>query len=503
MASKLCEVLLGRYELEDTLGVGGMSTVYRAHDRVLERPVAVKVLHTRLGADAESVRRFRGEARAVARLSHPNIIAVLDRGVSDGREFIVLELVEGDDLRRVLDRDGRLPVARALAVVLDVAAGLAYAHDNGFVHRDVKPQNILVTPDGAAKLVDFGIARAARGGSAETLTGTLLGTSAYISPEQAQGQQVTPASDVYSLGVVLYELLTGSVPYVGESFLIVAMKHVNEPPPRLSDRPDIPPRLARAVERALAKLPEERFASMDAFAAELEQCRRQVEACGDHGSRAASPRRAVVETSTATVPPALSHQSRSRTRRRGAHALAGVGLVAAVALAAGATFVAIGTNGRPSVSAGGPPARAASGASLADGTVALRGVGDYTPSGPADAHADTAALATDGDGPGWQTQTYATPAFGRLLPGLGLVLDAGRFVRLTRLTIRTPTPGFVARVLAGDARDGGFQGDSAARVVTSSASFGLAGRRARYYVVWITRLPPGDRAVVTDVTARS
>src|ERR687888_392079 len=211
------EVLAGRYELEELVGTGGMSSVYRAQDRLLDRKVALKILHEHYGTDDTYVARFRHEARAVAALSHPNIVTVIDRGP--------------------------VPVPTALEVALQVARGLSFAHQHGLVHRDVKPQNVLLNGSGEAKVTDFGIARSLTVQHGMTQTGTVLGTSDYIAPEQAQGRRVDEQSDVYSLGVVLFELLTGRVPFPGENFVAVAMRHINDPPPSARAlRPDVPPR---------------------------------------------------------------------------------------------------------------------------------------------------------------------------------------------------------------------------------------------------------------------
>src|ERR687887_2873065 len=249
-----------------------MSSVFKARDTMLERRVALKVLHPHFTEDEQYVERFRREARAVASLSHPNIITILDRGEDEGRQFLVFELVEGRTLKEVLEEEGRLPVPQALEIALQVARGLAFAHEHGLVHRDVKPQNVILNGDGRAKVTDFGIARS-RDIQGVTQTGMVLGTSNYVAPEQAQGGKVDRATDVYSLGVVLFELLTGEVPFPGESFVAVAMRHVNEPAPSvLERRPDAPARVAHAVARALEKDPAARFPTMDAFAAELEAC---------------------------------------------------------------------------------------------------------------------------------------------------------------------------------------------------------------------------------------
>jgi serine/threonine-protein kinase len=273
------DVIDDRYELEELVGTGGMSSVYRARDRLLDRNVAIKVLHPHFGQDGEYVERFRREARAVARLSHPNVVTVIDRGEDAARQYIVFEYVDGENLKELIQRSGALPTRRALELTLEIADALAFAHAQGLVHRDVKPQNVLLTADGNAKVTDFGIARSLDMEHGVTQTGTVLGTSNYLSPEQANGQPTTPSSDVYSLGVVLYELLTGEVPFPGENFVAVAMKHLHEPSPDvLAVRPDVPLRVAAAVDRALEKDPARRFPTMVAFADELRRCLAELDA---------------------------------------------------------------------------------------------------------------------------------------------------------------------------------------------------------------------------------
>jgi eukaryotic-like serine/threonine-protein kinase len=257
------QVIGGRYELKHVVGTGGMSTVYCAFDTLLERNVALKILHEQYGDDAEYVERFRREARAVAQLSHPHIVTVIDRGEEEGRQFIVFELVDGDNLKELVERGGPLPVRRAVELGLEVGRALAFAHAQGLVHRDVKPQNVLLDGDGRAKVTDFGIVRSLDA-VGHTQTGTVLGTSHYIAPEQARGERVDAQTDVYSFGVVLYELLAGEVPYPGDGFLSVAMKHVNDPVPSVLDRrPDTPIRLATLIERCMAKDSADRPASME------------------------------------------------------------------------------------------------------------------------------------------------------------------------------------------------------------------------------------------------
>src|SRR5262245_47590907 len=213
------EVIAGRYELEELVGVGGMSNVYRAHDRLLERMVALKLLHDRYSTDEEYVERFRREARSAARLSHPGIVTVIDRGEQDGQQFIVFEHVPGETLKQRIEREGPLPVDVALELALQIGRALSFAHERGLIHRDVKPQNVLLNGDGRAKVTDFGIARVVDVDA--TTTGYVVGTSHYIAPEQAKGERADAQSDVYGLGAVLYELLSGEVPFPGDNFVTV------------------------------------------------------------------------------------------------------------------------------------------------------------------------------------------------------------------------------------------------------------------------------------------
>jgi serine/threonine-protein kinase len=487
------DLIADRYELEELVGTGGMSTVFRAHDRQLERRVAIKILHEHYADDPEYLERFRREARAVAKLSHPNIVTVIDRGDDGGRQYIVFEHVEGENLKELVVRSGRLPVRAALELALDVANGLAFAHDHGLVHRDVKPQNVLLSREGEVKVTDFGIARSLHMDHGVTQTGTVLGTGEYLAPEQASGKQVSPATDVYSLGVVLWELLAGDVPFVGENFVAVALRHVNEPPPPLRERrPDVSPRLEAAVDRALAKDPGRRFPSMAAFAKELRACLAEAE--GTVPPPPEDDLALTLVTPPAHSPPPARRRSRppARSRRRPL-------LYALLALlVAGAAFAAVlllGGSGRHVGGSGG-----SSGAA-----VQLNGVGDaYSNPGHPDSHANTAGNATDGStATYWLTQTYGDQTFGGLLTGLGLVLDAGSAVKLAHLTVTTPTPGFTAEIQAGDSPTGSFSADSSSQPVSGTTTFTLDGKTAQYYVVWITQLPPQLYAQISEVTARS
>jgi predicted Ser/Thr protein kinase len=262
--------LSDRYTLTERVAKGGMGTVYLARDERLGRQVAIKLLKAELAGDPRFVERFRREARAVASLSHPNMVAVFDYGEDEDNYFIVMEYVEGRDLARVLREEGPFSPDRAVHVGSLICAALGHAHAAGVVHRDVKPANVILGDRDGVKVTDFGIARAV-GDATLTATGSVLGTAHYLSPEQASGDPVGPASDIYSLGIVLYEVLTGAVPFTGDTPIAVAMRHVSDPVPPPSElNPDVPSALDEVVAKATAKAPEQRFASAEEMAAALE-----------------------------------------------------------------------------------------------------------------------------------------------------------------------------------------------------------------------------------------
>ena len=285
-AAPLPTLLAGRYRIVSPLGSGGMADVYLAEDERLGRPVAVKVLKARLAADDEFLERFRIEAQAAASLSHPGIVAVYDRGSADGATYIAMEYVCGESLKQRLRRDGALPPDEAVSVALAVLSALAAAHGRAIVHRDVTSYNVMLEEGGRVVVTDFGIAR--MGDSALTRTGAMMGTSSYLSPEQAQGRQADERSDLYSLGVVLYEMLTGRVPFRGETDVAVAMQHVSSAPPNPRTlSPGVPEALAGVVMRALSKDPADRYQSADEFAAALRRARRPARPADGDGVSAA------------------------------------------------------------------------------------------------------------------------------------------------------------------------------------------------------------------------
>ena len=272
-------LIADRYELQSRLGVGGMSTVHLALDRRLERQVAIKLLAEHLAEDEAFVSRFRREALAAAKLVHPNIVQVFDFGLDEAshRQYIVMEYVPGQSCAEILRDHGRLEVEEAVEIIGQSCRGLDHAHRNGVVHRDVKPGNLLRTPDGLVKLADFGIAKAAEQ-TGITQAGSVLGTAAYLAPEQARGDPAGPASDIYALGVVAYQMLAGRLPYEATSLTELANKQLNEAPPSLEEvNPAVPLALAHAVARALSLEPDDRYAGALAMGEALRSGERGVE----------------------------------------------------------------------------------------------------------------------------------------------------------------------------------------------------------------------------------
>jgi eukaryotic-like serine/threonine-protein kinase len=480
------EVIVERYELEELVGTGGMSSVFKARDRLLERPVALKILHEQYTLDPEYVERFRREARAVAQLAHPNIVTVIDRGEQDGRQFIVFEYVDGENLKQVVNREGALPVRDAVELTIQVARALGFAHERGIVHRDVKPQNVILGDDGRAKVTDFGIARSVDVDGV-TQTGTVVGTSDYIAPEQAQGRQVDAQTDVYSLGVVLYELITGDVPYDGENFVAVAMQHVHQPVPSVLDRrPDCPPRLDLVVQRAMAKDPEDRHESMADLVDDLEGSLAAIDGYGgDEAER------------TLVVPAARrrdgggSGRAVRRKRRRGPGILIVLALL--VLALAGAVYLLVdGVQNRNEGGGGG--AAAATNAKLTASAA-------YDPEGTGGEHDAEVPRATDGNpNTYWTTEDYETGGFTK--SGVGIVLESKPAAALSRLTVTTDTPGFPAKIRASNSPSGDFVDVSPEKPVGSTTTFDLdtKDKAYRYYLIWL-RLPDGGAAHVNEARA--
>jgi eukaryotic-like serine/threonine-protein kinase len=480
-----------RYRLEEKIGSGGMSSVYRAFDPTLERWVAIKLMHRDISHDPDQLERFRREARAVAQLNHPHVVTVIDAGEDDGAPYIVFEYVEGETLKDRIRRLGRLPVSEAVAYAIEIGRALEAAHISKLVHRDVKPQNVLIDPDGRAKVTDFGIARSLEA-QGLTATGRVLGTTDYVSPEQALGHEVTGQSDIYSLGVVLYEMLTGEVPFRADTQVAVAMKHVREPLPDVQRRrPEISASLAAVVEHATTKETQNRYPEIGDMVHDLEEVL-AIEAA----------RTGQTTGEATTVLQSLSGDTADYAPirlRRPRRVLAATALLLAL-LAATAVFLAT----RTEKGTGGPVVKKPRG--LAEVRLAGGAAHDFDPQGDNSESPDAARNAIDGNlGTNWNTETYQGGFEGSNKSGVGLYVDAGSLVRARGLTLATATPGFRAAVYASETVPPNLRGwtrVSPQARVQQDHTFRLRtrGRVYRYYLLWIRALPDGGEAQVQELS---
>ena len=484
-------LLNDRFRLEEKIGAGGMSTVYRAFDPTLERWVAIKLMHRDISTDPDQLERFRREARAVARLNHPHIVTVIDAGEDDGAPYIVFEYVSGETVKDRIRRQGRLPVAEAVAYAIEIGRGLSCAHSHRLVHRDVKPQNVLIDPEGRAKVTDFGIARSLEAHGL-TATGRVLGTTDYVSPEQALGLEVTQQSDIYSLGIVLYEMLTGEAPFKGDTQVAVAMKHVREPLPDVQRRrPEVSAALAAVVERATAKETGNRYPTVDEMVHDLEQVL-AIEAAraGETSGEATAVLRSLPGDTAEFAP--------RRLRRPRAAVMAsalGIGL-AAGAIAFFATRTEKGAGGAAVPPQGG----------LSEVKLAGSAASDYDPDGDGEESPDATQNAIDGNPTtNWDTETYRSGLAGVGKPGVGLYIDAGSPVAARRLDLVSSTPGFQAEVRASNTVPGRI--DDWTRVSrrvdvdeTERIPIAARGREYRYYLVWIVTLPDSNKAAIQELS---
>jgi serine/threonine-protein kinase len=480
-------VLSGRYRLEAKLGSGGMSTVYLARDTTLDRQVAVKVMHREMSEQADQLERFRQEARAVAKISHPNVVAVIDAGEDGGYPYIVFEYVEGETLKARINRVGALDTQEALAYAIEIARGLTVAHARKMVHRDIKPQNVLIDAEGRAKLTDFGISRQLEKDGL-TATGRVLGTTDYVAPEQAMGRGADQRSDIYSLGVVLFEMLTGSVPFSADSQVGVAMKHVNEELPDVqAERPELSAATALVVERATDKDPTKRYADIAEMIDDLSTAL-EVEA-----ARAGSTTGEATSVLEA-VPPA---QRKLSGRARRSWGLLGVAVVIAVAIvviilieSSGNTpIVGHNQNGKPK-----PPTGTA---------VALESATAYDPEGDGHEEDELAKNAIDGDlESAWSTEHYDSDTFEGTKtgpdPGVGIYVTAKADATPTKIAIASPTPGWDAQIFAapsGPPDEIEEWGEPIATVTNAEKEETVdlhLGQAAKYFLVWFTKASPSS-----------
>ncbi len=471
-------VLSGRYKLEAKLGSGGMSTVYLARDATLDRAVAVKVMHREMSEQADQLERFRQEARAVAKLSHPNVVAVIDAGEDGGHPYIVFEYVEGETLKQRIARLGALDPQEALAYAIEIARGLTVAHARNMVHRDIKPQNVLIDAEGRAKLTDFGISRQLEQ-DGMTATGRVLGTTDYVAPEQAMGRAVDPRSDIYSLGVVLYEMLIGQVPFHADSQVGVAMKHVNEELPDVQQRrPEISAAAALVVERATTKDPAQRYQKVGEMIDDLATAL-EVEA-----ARAGSTTGEATSVLDAVPPP------QRKLSGPGRHSWAAIALLALVAAAAVAAVLFISGGG------GG-------GGALKDkgSVVGLSSATDFDPFGDGEEDPGAVGFAVDGNptSTAWTSEHYDSDDFAGTKegedPGVGLYVTAKAPAKPSEMVVRG-TPGWDARIYAaasGPPEELEEWGEPVGDVVDASEAAEIpldVPSPAKYFLIWFTKAAP-------------
>jgi serine/threonine protein kinase len=495
MSSGLLGTLLsGRYRLDARIGSGGMSTVYRAFDTTLEREVAIKLMNREIAAKPDQLERFRREARAVAQHSHPHIVGIIDAGEDNGRPYIVFEYVEGETLKQRIRRLGRLPIGEAVAYAIEIARALEAAHDRNIVHRDVKPQNVLIDEEGSAKVTDFGIARSLDDEEeALTADGRVLGTTDYVSPEQALGHPVTGQSDLYSLGIVLFEMLTGDVPYRGENQVAVAMKHVREPLPDVQvRRPEVSAALAAVVDRATDKELDRRYPDAAAMIADLED------------ALAIEAARSGQTTGEATT---VLRSLPKRTKRRVPLRLRSPGLYVALAVLAAIAVALVVLLGSQSAHRGTGTHRIKPAvAGLKEVSLAQNAAHDYDPEGDDHEHTADVNNVLDGNrGTSWTTESYQGDTLNK--GGVGLYVDAHPKALGRELDLQTRTPGFTASIYGASSpvppNIRGWTKLAGPTVTKSKTQFKFPTNQKafRYYLVWITKLPPGkQQASISELT---
>lgn len=490
-------LLAGRYRLDRLVANGGMAQVWEASDETLRRRVAVKILHDHL-ADPATVARFRAEGVTAARLTHPGVVAIFDTCSDGGLDAIVMEYVEGHTLRDVLDREGPLAPERAIDITMQIADALAAAHRLGLIHRDVKPANVLLRPDGSVKVTDFGIAKVRdEGGGDLTLPGTFLGTAKYLSPEQVEGRPVDARSDVYALGIVLYEMLSGEVPFDGPTDAAIALARVQRDPRPLREvAPGVPPALDAIVRRAMARDPDDRYPGMVELRVALASADLSasapvaVDPWVDHTAVLRRPERSgFVESERRWLIPAVFV------------AVVAVSLtVAAVLIGKSETGQQIVRRAREAVGAADPAP--SSTAPPASRVLGVAGAASFDPPpGDGTEHDGELARLVDGDpATTWSTEGYDRRDFG-IKPGVGVYVDIGVEHEIDTVAISSPTNGWAASVHVASAPAATLDGwgppvAQRSGLAAGDTSFDLAGATGRYVLVWITDLGEGTPARV-------
>ncbi len=490
VSSPVGTLLSGRYRLDAKIGAGGMSMVFRAFDTVLERQVAIKLMHAGVAADEDQLERFRREARAVAQLNHPHIVGVIDAGEDgQGTAFIVLEYVEGETLKDRIRRHGRLPVGEAIAYAIEIARALGAAHAQGIVHRDVKPQNVLIDEEGTAKVTDFGIALQ-MDQTGLTVDGRVLGTTDYVSPEQALGHAVDGQSDLYSLGIVLYEMLIGEVPFKGETQVAVAMKHVREELPDVQvRRPELSSALASVVDRATAKDLAVRYRTDRELTTDLEEALvTEIARSGQATGEVTAVLRTLPARTQRRLPQQILHRSRLAV-------LALVVAVVAIALVVGLRDRTQKGTGTPTPRAGVAAPQGTEGVSLSQSSAR-----DFDPKGGGEEHREEAGRVVDNDAnTSWTTETYQPGALAQK-GGVGIYVDAKPAAAAVRIDVDTPTPGWRGQIYAAKAGKPPEQledwvplSDIGSAQTTNQLT--LDGTPYRYFLVWIQEPAPGEKSV--------
>src|SRR4051794_13682845 len=504
MSSQVGTLLSGRYRLDARIGSGGMSTVYRAFDTVLERQVGIKLMHREIAADADQLQRFRREARAGAQLNHPPRVGVIDAGEAPPPDepggfgepaampYIVFEYVEGETLKDRIRRMGRLPVPEAVAYAIEIARALQAAHDRRIVHRDVKPQNVLIDEEGTAKVTDFGIARSL---TEEGLTadGRVLGTTDYVSPEQALGHDVGPQSDLYSLGIVLYEMLTGDVPFHGENQVSVAMKHVREELPDVQmRRPEVSSALAAVVDTATAKDLEQRYQEDAELIADLE------DVLGIETQR--SPRQATGEATA--VLKTLPASSRQRVPWRVLHPARILALLALIGTVAAVVVVVTAFRKDQRIERGTGTRNVKPPPGLKSVSLGQSRAKDFDPFGGDGEHSSEAKAVVDQDtNSTWSTERYDGGVINNK-PGVGIYVDAKPSVAARAIDVISPTRDWQGAIYAAPNGPPPTKLDGFKKLASIDQSktrtrvkLDPGGKRYRYYLVWITKLPPEQSSV--------